>query len=306
MKERSTLDPQDDSRWFFGDLEQALEHVAQRGSAGMHGCLDALGEYASRAEDIPAAAQAYRRTIEAVRRQGVRASVAIKLTALGLGLDPAAAEREVLSLFETAGRVVPIEIDMEGTPLVEPTIALTERLSARGVGSLTLAVQAYLRRSADDLARLSRLPDVRVRLVKGAYGGDFREFPAIQERMRDLAESLLASGRAFAFGTHDPELVSWLQGRWPAPSPCREMPRPPVVSENTPPATAERSGSASPRQNVEFGFLMGLADQTKLHLVRAGAMVSEYVPFGTNGAAYKTRRLRYLRDLALLGRQPSP
>jgi proline dehydrogenase len=93
--------------------------------------------------------------------------------------------------------------------------------------------------------------------------------------MRDLAGRLAETGAEYCVGTHDPELIAMLEER----------------------------GS---RRCLEFGFLMGLADETKLRLAASGWRVLEYVPFGPKSAAYIARRMRYLKELERLGRTPAP
>jgi proline dehydrogenase len=60
------------------------------------------------------------------------------------------------------------------------------------------------------------------------------------------------------------------------------------------------------RDRVTFGFLMGLADQTKLEMATDGWQVSEYVPFGREPGPYVARRERYLRELEQQQRSPVP
>jgi len=118
---------------------------------------------------------------------------------------------------------------------------------------------------------------IGVRLVKGAYLGDYSGFGEIQ-RMTEQDARILEEVRApFSIGTHDPVLIDWT---------LREF----------------HDG----RDLVEFGFLKGLSEQTKVRLAAEGWKVSEYVPFGPGGDAYVLRRERYLRDLERSGRTPAP
>jgi proline dehydrogenase len=141
---------------------------------------------------------------------------------------------------------------------------------------VTVALQAYLNRTQADLETVVS-HGIGVRLVKGAYLGDIQNFREIQDRMRAVAEDMLLREKPFSFATQDPDLIAWL---------------------------LERLGGK--RDAVEFGFIMGLSDQTKVGLATDGWKVSEYVPFGPGGSAYILRRERYLRDLQVLGRTPAP
>ena len=57
---------------------------------------------------------------------------------------------------------------------------------------------------------------------------------------------------------------------------------------------------------VEFGFLKGLADETKVRLADEGWNVVEYVPFGKESLAYVARRMVYLERLKSIGTGPAP
>jgi proline dehydrogenase len=57
---------------------------------------------------------------------------------------------------------------------------------------------------------------------------------------------------------------------------------------------------------IEFAFLKGLAECTKIEMAAEGWKVAEYVPYGPKGQAYFQRRERYLSTLEHLGRSPVP
>jgi proline dehydrogenase len=167
------------------------------------------------------------------------------------------------------------EIDMEGRGLVNYTLDVALQCAQESVPP-ALALQAYLDRTPGDLQKVIE-HKIKPRIVKGTYVGDITKFEDVQERFKVLVEIGIPSGVPFSVGTHDPELIGWLK---------RKM-------EN------ERDG-------IEFGFLKGLSDATKIDLANAGWRVAEYVPFGSNKLAYEARRLKYLKELDDLGRVPLP
>ena len=126
--------------------------------------IDSLAE----ADDVAAH---YRDVIERdLRRahpQG-RVEISIKPSQLGLDQDGDACLTHCLALAKLAGEHGTwFWLDMEGSAYTEATIALYERL--REVQDrVGIAIQAYLRRSAADIARLLPLHPA-IRLVKGAY-----------------------------------------------------------------------------------------------------------------------------------------
>ncbi|EJG07186.1 Proline dehydrogenase [Methanofollis liminatans DSM 4140] len=259
-------------RWALPDLEAAAARCRERNAAGIRCILSPLGEYAADEAAADRAGEAYRAAMGAIAAEGLDASVAVKLSALGAAAGLAHwGDRLGLIVDEGRRRHVGIEIDMEGAAMVGPAIAAAEEAAASGAPS-GLAVQAYLNRSAADLPRILRA-GITPRLVKGAYIGDTGDFSDIQRRFLDLAAAALESGRPFSVGTHDPDLIGWIVG------------------------TADR-------RLIECGFLMGLADDTKVRMAREGWRVAEYIPFGEERAAYEGRRWRYLRSIEALGRSP--
>ena len=96
------------------------------------------------------------------------AEISVKVTQLGFDLDRDATMLHLERLADRStemGRA--LWIDMESTAYVDGTIELYEALLAR-VPSSGLCLQAYLRRTWDDVQRLAPAGPT-IRLVKGAY-----------------------------------------------------------------------------------------------------------------------------------------
>ena len=264
----------DDGRWALPDRAAALDRCATRKGQHIRCALDILGGQPKTGGEAQEELRAHLALVRTLGEGAAGALLALKLSTLGASFDRELARQNLMALAESGLKgCVPVELDMEGKGLLEFTLRTALEAASRGL-PVTLALQAYLDRTPGDLERAldSRL---RIRLVKGAYIGDTDDFIEIQKRVRNLAGRLLEAGADFCVGTHDPELVGWL----------------------------EENGS---RRNLEFGFLMGLADETKLRLAASGWRVVEYVPFGPESAAYIARRRRYLKELERLGREPAP
>jgi proline dehydrogenase len=220
--------------------------------------------------------EAYLSVANAISHYGLDASLTVKLSALGALFDQDGCRHNVNRIAEDAARrKIGFEIDMEGQGLVAFAIDVATEC-AKKEPHVGLALQAYLDRTRDDLKRVEE-SRITVRIVKGAYVGSTTDFVEIQERFKELVRALRKYSAFFAVGTHDPELIEWIRAQMEA---ARDL--------------------------VEFGFLRGLADRTKVRLAKEGWHVSEYVPFGDNRAAYESRRRKYLNELQKLGRMPAP
>jgi proline dehydrogenase len=267
---------QDISRWALPDLEQAVAWCRQKNHGRIRYLLHNLLPYATTRAQASGGLAANLSCLDAIAANRIDASISIKLSTLGAGIDRAVCRKHAVSLAEAAAeREIRLEIDMEGKGLLEFTFGTAIALAEAG-HSPTIAIQAYFDRSGADLRHLLAA-GIRPRIVKGAYLGDTGDFADIQERFRELASTTAGYGSAFSAGTHDPDLIRWLQDRF-----------------------------AKSRDRIEFGFLFGLADATKQRLAGDGWKVSEYVPFGEAARAYTLRRLRYLENLAAIHRQPAP
>ena len=105
---------------------------------------------------------------------------------------------------------VGFRIDMEGKQSVDLTIQIA-KVSAAGGVQTTIALQAYLKRTLDDLDDLQGIANLRFRLVKGAYAGDDFTAYMTKESYKLLVEALAFLRRPYCIATHDPEILDWLK-----------------------------------------------------------------------------------------------
>jgi len=243
---------------------------------GIKTVLDMLGEPADDQKEARSVKEGYESLIKEVIGQKLFSSISIKVSSLGYVQDQSLCSQYVLEIArEAAARKLGFELDMEGKSSVDFILDMARTCKSNGY-PVTMAVQAYLDRSPKDVESLLG-QGVRVRLIKGAYVGDTDDFVEIQGRYKKLANTLMESGQSFSLGTHDPELILW--------------------------STVKMTEYSD---RVEFGMLKGLSDRTKLEFVKNKWHVSEYVPFGSNRAAYEARRLQYIKYLEHKGRTPAP
>ena len=104
-----------------------------------------------------------------------------------------------------------VRIDMEHSGLTDQTLEIYRGLRAAGHHGTGVVIQAYMRRSADDIAGLADLTP-NVRLVKGIYVEPeeiaFTRMPEINANFMRLLEQLVDQGSYVAVATHDRALVT--------------------------------------------------------------------------------------------------
>jgi proline dehydrogenase len=195
----------------IGDALRVAHAVNQQ---GMHVTLDSLGESVTSEVDAHKAADIYHQLLDQIGAQKVDANVSVKLTQMGLELEPKLAEEIALSLTEHAKSLGNfVRIDMEDSSLTQVTLDIVLRIHARPElrGSIGIVIQSYLYRSQADIEQL--LSDgIRVRLCKGAYKEPAEvAFPSkadVDTNYVKLSHILLDSPIYHGLATHDEAMIA--------------------------------------------------------------------------------------------------
>lgn len=270
--ERSSIGHKLSSRFVAGmEIDEALAVAAAVNKQGMHVTLDSLGESVTSAEAAHRAADIYHRLLDAIAERGLDANISVKLTQMGLALDPQLAESIAASLAEHARATNNfLRIDMEDSPVTQVTIDIVRRIHAQPDlrGAIGIVIQAYLYRSGADIATL--LGDgIRMRLCKGAYLEPASvAFPAkadVDANYVKLSGTLLESAIYHGLATHDEKMIAAAK------------------------AFAKQHGIAPSR--FEFQMLFGVRRDLQRQLVAEGYNVRVYIPFGREWYPYFMRRL---------------
>jgi proline dehydrogenase len=218
------------SRFMPGeDLGAALAAAAQLQKSRIGTVLTLLGENVKDEAGTAAVVRHYIEVMQAIRDRGLDAELSVKLTHLGLDLDPVLAENNLVAIATRAAALgQEVAVDMEGSVYTQPTLALYRRVRAAHA-NVGLCLQAYLRRTAADLESLLPLRPT-IRLVKGAYAEPaaiaFADKAEVDAEFLKLAQRLLAAvgtsgGPRAIFGTHDrrliAEIMTWASARGIAP-----------------------------------------------------------------------------------------
>ena len=119
--------------------------------------------------EADAATRAYLAMIDRIVDAGIGRNVSLKLTQLGLTIDRATCVDNLRRILDAAAaHDFFVRVDMENSPYTQVTLEVFETMWQQGYRNAGIVLQAYLRRSAADAARMNAL-GARVRLVKGAY-----------------------------------------------------------------------------------------------------------------------------------------
>ena len=253
------------ARYIAGpELADARRVVAELNAAGKLATVDVLGEEITHADETRAITRAYLEVLDAIDADGLDANVSVKLTGLGLEVDPVLCRANLTAIAE---RGTFVRIDMEDSTTTDATLDLYRELRAEGLGNLGVVLQATLCRTEDDARALA---GANVRLCIGIYIEppeiSYRDFDEIRASYVRALETLLDGGCYVGIATHD----EWL------------------VEEGL---RAVRKRGLDPGE-YEFQMLLGVRPQLGDRLVREGHRLRIYVPFGRQWYEYSLRRLQ--------------
>jgi proline dehydrogenase len=258
------------NRYIAGETtDDALRVVAGLNSRGFRATLDILGEHIRTMDQAHRATEGYLNVLEEIAKRRVDSTISIKLTQLGLKLDRQACLDMARRLVRRASELNNfVRIDMEDSSCTTDTLA-TYRDLRREFSNVGVVVQAYLRRTMDDVCALEDLRP-NYRLCKGVYVEprdiSYHDMRVINRNYVALLDRLLANGSYVGIATHD-ELMVWEALR--------------IIRELKLPSTA-----------YEFQMLLGVEEQLRDIIRAAGHNVRVYIPFGRDWYAYSVRRLR--------------
>ena len=272
FSESSSLGRRLSSRFVAGlEIDDALRIAESLNNRGFLVSLDSLGESVTSEEEAQQSAGIYHLILEEIKSRGLRANISVKLTQMGLELDPELAMKIAVGLTEHCRATGSfLRIDMEGSQLTQVTLDLVRHLNAREEfrGHIGIVIQAYLHRSEADIRQLID-EGIRVRLCKGAYQEPasvaFAKKQDTDINYVRLAGMLLASPIYHGLATHDEVMI-------------------------------EAAKSFAQHNNIgpesfEFQMLYGVRRDLQRRLLREGYNVRVYVPFGREWYPYFMRRL---------------
>jgi proline dehydrogenase len=249
-------------------LKDAWQVTQKLTAAGIEVSLDLLGESVQDLKQSQAATNEY---LEAIRKINVRApgsTVSVKLSQLGIVMDPQQCANNLKRLLEAADlEGVQVEVDMEHSSVGRETLEIFRSILA-DYPETRLAVQANMRRTPEDLLSFEKIRP-RIRLVKGAFDeavdDALRSAEEVTEQYKYLSKWALRNLPDPAFGTHDEACIDTIKQ-----------------------AAAELGLD---KKSFEIQMLYGVRRKLQEDLTRSGYRVRVYLPYGTQWYPYLMRRM---------------
>lgn len=256
-------------------IEDAMRVSKDLNNKNIKVTLDVLGEFIKNLDEAEANKKEYLDTIDYIQKNGIDGNFSVKPTSFGLLIDKEACYRHIREIVAKAASYNNfIRIDMEDSPCTTLEIELFRRLKTDFPSNVGLVVQAYLKRTLDDIRSLADLNSeespLSFRLCKGIYiepeAISYKKYEEINEHYLEDLEYMLANKIHVGIATHDKPLVEG--------------------------AYALLNKYNVPKHLYEFQMLYGVTPKLRESIVNEGHTMRVYVPFGEKWFGYCTRRLK--------------
>lgn len=262
--------------YIAGETVDDAMAVSQRlNNDGIKTTIDILGEFVTSLDEADRNRKEYIELIETATQHGIDGSFSVKPTMFGLLINPEACFGYIRPIVQKAAEYDNfICIDMEDSSCVDLEINLFRKLKSEFPQNVGLVVQAYLKRTKDDLKRLSELHSQDVplnfRLCKGIYVEPpdiaFQKNEEINRHFLNHLEYMFEQGFYAAIATHDKHLVK------------RALDLIDIYDV--------------PKTKYEFQMLYGVTHSLRKSICDQGHTMRVYVPYGSQWFGYSTRRLK--------------
>ena len=270
--ESSSIGSKLSARFVAGlEIDDAVRVAESVNKQGMFVTLDSLGESVTSEAEARKAADVYHRLLDEIAARKLKSNISVKLTQMGLALNPQLAESIAENLAQHACATDNfLRIDMEDSSLTQVTLDIVRRIHAKPElrRSIGIVIQSYLYRSQADIEQLIS-DGIRVRLCKGAYKEPPEvAFPKkfdVDTNYLKLTWMLLQSPIYHGIATHDESVIAATK-------------------------SFAREHQIAP-SHFEFQMLYGVRRDLQRQLISEGHNVRVYVPFGREWYPYFMRRL---------------
>ncbi len=263
-------------RYIAGEtIEDAIRASKELNAQGIKVTLDILGEFIKNLDEAEKNKVEYLELIDRIQKENIDGNYSVKPTMFGLLIDKDVCHKHIREIVAKAASYNNfIRVDMEDSPCTDLEIELYRKLKAEFPKNVGLVVQAYMKRTLQDLKDLmdihSTETPLNYRLCKGIYVEPatiaYKKYEEINEHYLEDLEYMLKNGVYPGIATHDKPLID---GAYKL-----------IEKYNV------------PKNKYEFQMLYGVTPELRSSIVANGHTMRVYVPFGKQWFGYSTRRLK--------------
>jgi proline dehydrogenase len=262
-------------RYIAGEqIEEALRVSREINNNSMTVTVDLLGENITSLSEAENYKQGYINLIKHFTSEMINGNFSVKPSMFGLLLDLEVCYQNLRDILKTAKLCNSfVRIDMEDSSCTSNEILLFRRLKNEFPGNIGLVLQAYLRRTSNDIKELMELhkadSPLNIRLCKGIYieneAISFKDHQVIRDHFIEDLNILFRNGVYVGIATHDKCLIDKAYE---------------LIDQYRIPTT-----------KYEFQMLYGVTPKLGRSITENGHQMRIYVPFGKEWFNYSMRRL---------------
>jgi len=264
------------NKYIAGDkLSDGVKTVQELNKKNIIATMDVLGESIKDKKEAEQSKNESMEVLDAISKYKLNSNLSVKLTMLGLNLD----YDFCLSLFTEIMQHAKelnnfVRIDMEDSSVTDSTLKIFED-SRKNFDNVGIVIQAYLRRSEDDILKLTEM-EANFRLCKGIYiepeAIAFKKRNETRNNFLKLIRLVLEKKSYCGIATHDDFVINGSKK---------------LISE-----------FGLNKEDYEFQMLLGVRENLRDKLVIEGHKMKIYVPFGERWYEYSIRRFKENPNLA--------
>ncbi len=257
------------------EMKDAINVSEKLNSNKVKVTIDLLGEFIKDLSEAEANKITYLQIIDEFIAQKIDGNFSLKPSMFGLLLDKEICFNHIREIVAHAAKHGSfVRIDMEDSQCVDDEINIYKRLYKEFPNNVGLVMQAYLRRTKNDLQNFLDFAGeentLNFRLCKGIYiepkSISFKDRQEVREHYLEDLEFLLTNKIYVGIATHDKYLV-------------------------------EKAFELIEKHNIskekyEFQMLYGITPSLRKMIVEKGHKMRVYVPYGEEWFSYSTRRLK--------------
>ena len=258
-------------RYVAGETpEEAIKVVKRLNASGARATLDYLGEFIKTDVEAHETAIAYKDLLRAIKKEGLVANISVKLSAVGLLINPELCKAIMLDLCFYAKEYGSfVRIDMEDSQCTQATIDLYLALR-KEYDNIGIVLQAYMKRTLKDIEIIMHGKAGHFRLCKGIYIEPaeiaYKTHEEVNANYLKALEAMFSANAYVGIATHDIDLVNGAKQ---------------LIEKYKRQAT-----------QYEFQMLLGVNETLGQQLISEGHPLRVYVPFGHHWYGYSLRRLK--------------
>jgi len=263
-------------RYIAGEtIEDGIKASRILNQQGIEVTVDLLGEFIGTIDQAEENKIKYIEIIDRFTAEGIVGNFSLKPTMFGLLIDKEICLVKIEEIVKKAAEVGSfVRIDMEDSQCVDDELEMYLKLRQKYPANVGLVLQAYLRRTKNDLLNFGNIHSngkpLNFRLCKGIYVEPkhiaYKAFDEVREHYIDDLNYMFDHNMYAGIATHDQHLVEK----------AFELIREKNIDKN----------------RYEFQMLYGVTPELRNSIVSRGHKMRVYVPFGKDWFGYSTRRLK--------------